>query len=104
MTRKLRCSLTELPMRRAGRPCLNSMKSSPDETNANYAFSTFGCGTGRFLRFTFEQAWPRLPAFGLDMSEPYVRYARRHLKRWSRINLAVGNAECCPRPMKARTR
>ena len=56
-----------------------------------------GCGTGRFLN-SLKQAWPRLPAFGLDMSEPYVRYAKRHLKRWSRINLAVGNAESLPVP------
>jgi trans-aconitate methyltransferase len=42
-----------------------------------------GCGTGRFLDF-LKQVWPRLPALGLDMSEPYVRYAKRHLKRWSR--------------------
>jgi ubiquinone/menaquinone biosynthesis C-methylase UbiE len=56
-----------------------------------------GCGTGRFLDF-LKQAWPRLPAFGLDMSEPYIRYAKRHLKRWSRINLVVGNAESIPVP------
>ncbi len=56
-----------------------------------------GCGTGRFLDF-LKQAWPRLPALGLDMSEPYLRYARRHLKRWSRINLIVGNAETLPVP------
>ena len=51
-----------------------------------------GGGTGRFLD-SLKQAWPRLPALGLDMSEPYVRYATRHLKRWARINLTVGNAE-----------
>jgi hypothetical protein len=28
-----------------------------------------GCGTARFLDF-LKQAWPRLPALGLDMSEP----------------------------------
>jgi len=54
-----------------------------------------GCGTGRFLD-SLKQVWPRLPVFGVDMSEPYVKYAKRHLKRWSRINLAVGNAECLP--------
>jgi ubiquinone/menaquinone biosynthesis C-methylase UbiE len=54
-----------------------------------------GCGTGRFLDF-LKQAWPRLPALGLDMSEPYVRYAKRHLKRWSQLKLAVGNAETLP--------
>ncbi|MGB6655020.1 MAG: class I SAM-dependent methyltransferase, partial [Xanthobacteraceae bacterium] len=56
-----------------------------------------GCGTGRFLD-CLKQTWPRLPALGLDMSEPYVRHAKRHLKRWSRINLAVGNAESLPAP------
>src|SRR5262245_41469971 len=47
-----------------------------------------GCGTGRFLDFV-KQAWPRLPTLGLDLSEPYVRHARRHLKRWSRIHFVV---------------
>ena len=56
-----------------------------------------GCGTGRFLDF-LKLAWPRLPTLGLDMSEPYVKYARRHLKRWSRLNLTVGNAETLPVP------
>jgi ubiquinone/menaquinone biosynthesis C-methylase UbiE len=54
-----------------------------------------GCGTGRFLDFV-KQAWPRLPTLGLDLSEPYVAEARRHLKRWSRINLLVGNGEAMP--------
>jgi ubiquinone/menaquinone biosynthesis C-methylase UbiE len=56
-----------------------------------------GCGTGRFLDF-LKQTWPWLPVLGLDMSEPYVRYAKRHLKRCSRINLSVGNAESLPVP------
>jgi ubiquinone/menaquinone biosynthesis C-methylase UbiE len=50
------------------------------------------CGTGRFLDFA-KQAWPRLPAVGLDMSEAYVKAAKRHLWRWSRINLVVGSGE-----------
>lgn len=54
-----------------------------------------GCGTGRLLDFV-KQAWPRLPALGLDLSEAYIRYARRHLGRWSRINLVVANAEAIP--------
>ena len=54
-----------------------------------------GCGTGRFLD-SLKQVWPRLPTLGLDMSEPYVKHARCHLKRWSRINLTVGNAESLP--------
>jgi hypothetical protein len=56
-----------------------------------------GCGTGRFLDF-LKQAWPRLPTLGLDMSVPYVKYAKRHLKRWWRLNLTVGNAETLPVP------
>jgi ubiquinone/menaquinone biosynthesis C-methylase UbiE len=56
-----------------------------------------GCGTGRFLDIV-KQVWPRLPSLGLDLSEPYIRYAKRHLRRWSRINFVVGNAESIPTP------
>src|SRR5437763_4032787 len=56
-----------------------------------------GCGTGRFLDI-LKQVWPRLPAVGLDMSETYVGEAKRHLRRWSRIDLIVGNGETIPMP------
>jgi ubiquinone/menaquinone biosynthesis C-methylase UbiE len=56
-----------------------------------------GCGTGCFLDLV-KQVWPRLPSLGLDLSEPYIRHAKRHLGRWSRINLIVGNAESIPLP------
>jgi ubiquinone/menaquinone biosynthesis C-methylase UbiE len=56
-----------------------------------------GCGTGRFLDFV-KQTWPRLPAVGLDLSEAYLGEAKRHLRRWSRIGLLVGNAEAIPLP------
>lgn len=56
-----------------------------------------GCGTGRFLDFV-KQAWPRLPALGLDLSEAYIKHARRHLERWSRTRLVVANAEAIPAP------
>jgi len=56
-----------------------------------------GCGTGRFLDCV-KQVWPRLPALGIDLSQAYIRHARRHLKRWSRINLIVANAEAIPAP------
>ena len=56
-----------------------------------------GCGTGRFLDLV-KQVWPRLPSIGLDLSEPYVRHAKGHLRRWSRTNLLVGNAESIPAP------
>jgi len=54
-----------------------------------------GCGTGRFLDF-FKQAWPRLPAFGVDMSEPYIVEARRHLRRWGWVNFIIANGEAIP--------
>jgi ubiquinone/menaquinone biosynthesis C-methylase UbiE len=52
-----------------------------------------GCGTGRFLDLA-KQAWPRLPALGIDMSESYIAEARRHLKRraWTRLLVAKGEA------------
>ncbi len=56
-----------------------------------------GCGTGHFLDFV-KQAWPRLPCLGIDLSEAYLREARRHLRRWSWLKLAVANAEALPLP------
>jgi ubiquinone/menaquinone biosynthesis C-methylase UbiE len=56
-----------------------------------------GCGTGRFLDFV-KQAWPRLAAVGLDLSEAYAREAKQQLRRWSWINLVVGNGESIPVP------
>ena len=56
-----------------------------------------GCGTGRFLD-SVKQAWPRLPMLGLDMSEAYIRHAKRELKRWAWIRFIVGKAEAIPLP------
>jgi ubiquinone/menaquinone biosynthesis C-methylase UbiE len=56
-----------------------------------------GCGTGRFLDFV-KQTWPRLQTIGLDMSEAYLKYAQRHLKRWTRTGLVAGKAEAIPLP------
>ena len=56
-----------------------------------------GCGTGRFVD-SVKQVWPRLPTIGLDMSEAYVRYAKRHLKRQARVRFVVGKAEAIPLP------
>jgi ubiquinone/menaquinone biosynthesis C-methylase UbiE len=58
-------------------------------------FLDVGCGTGRFLDST-KQAWPRLPALGIDMSEAYVAEARLHLERWCWVNLIVANGEALP--------
>jgi ubiquinone/menaquinone biosynthesis C-methylase UbiE len=56
-----------------------------------------GCGTGRFLDFV-KQVWPRLPTLGLDMSEAYLKEAKHHLARWSRLRLIVGDGERIPLP------
>jgi ubiquinone/menaquinone biosynthesis C-methylase UbiE len=56
-----------------------------------------GCGTGRFLDFV-KQTWPRLRVHGLDMSEAYIRHAKRHLKGRSQTSFAVGKAEALPVP------
>jgi ubiquinone/menaquinone biosynthesis C-methylase UbiE len=53
-----------------------------------------GCGTGRFLD-SIKQAWPRLQITGLDMSDAYIRHAKRHLRR-SRTDFIVGKAEEIP--------
>jgi hypothetical protein len=57
-----------------------------------------GCGTGRFLDLV-KQVWPRLPSLGLDLSEPYIMHAKRHLSRWSRINLGL---QCRSDPLSGR--
>ena len=54
-----------------------------------------GCGTGRFLDFV-KQTWPRLTCLGIDMSEAYLREARRHLRRWSWLKLILANGEAIP--------
>jgi ubiquinone/menaquinone biosynthesis C-methylase UbiE len=81
--------------RRQALPQLHEIFSGRDQRKLKLL--DIGCGTGRFLDF-LKKAWPRLPALGLDLSEPYVRYARRHLKRWARTNFIVGNAESLPVP------
>jgi len=82
-------------MRRQALPPLHEVFAGRDQRKLSLL--DIGCGTGRFLDF-LKQAWPRLPALGLDLSEPYLRYAKRHLRRWSKTSLAVGNAESLPLP------
>jgi ubiquinone/menaquinone biosynthesis C-methylase UbiE len=82
-------------MRRQALPQLHEVFSGRDQRKLRLL--DIGCGTGRFLDF-LKQAWPRLPAIGLDLSEPYINHAKRHLRRWSKMNFAVGNAESLPLP------
>jgi ubiquinone/menaquinone biosynthesis C-methylase UbiE len=80
-------------MRRMALPELYEIFKGRDQRKL--ALVDVGCGTGRFLDFV-KQAWPRLPVIGVDLSEPYVKHARRHLRRWSRVRAIVGNAESLP--------
>ena len=80
-------------VRRQALPQLHEVFAGRDQRKLKLI--DIGCGTGRFLD-CLKQVWPRLPVLGLDMSEAYVKFAKGHLKRFSRINLSVGNAETLP--------
>jgi len=80
-------------IRRQALPPLHELFAGRDQRRLRVV--DVGCGTGRFLDF-FKQAWPRLPVLGLDLSEPYVAEAKRHLKRWCWLNVVVANAEAIP--------
>ena len=81
--------------RRQALPQLREGFAGRDQRNLRLL--DIGCGTGRFLDLV-KQVWPRLPSLGLDLSEPYIKYAKRHLRRWSWINFVVGNAKSIPAP------
>jgi ubiquinone/menaquinone biosynthesis C-methylase UbiE len=80
-------------MRRQALPSLAEAFAGRDQRKLRLI--DIGCGTGRFLD-SVKQVWPRLPAIGFDLSESYIRHARRHLKRWSRVDLLVAGAEAIP--------
>ena len=82
-------------MRRQALPPLAETFSGRDQRKLRLV--DLGCGTGRFLDFV-KQAWPRLPVVGIDLSEAYIRHARRHLKRRARTDFVVANAEAIPVP------
>ena len=82
-------------IRRQALPALHEVFAGRDQRKL--ALLDIGCGTGRFLDFV-KQAWPRLAVHGLDMSEAYIRHARRHLRGRSRTSFAVGKAEAIPLP------
>jgi ubiquinone/menaquinone biosynthesis C-methylase UbiE len=82
-------------MRRQALPQLRECFKGRDQRKLRLL--DIGCGTGRFLDLV-KQVWPRLPSLGLDLSEPYINYAKRHLRRWSWTNFVVGNAESIPTP------
>lgn len=82
-------------MRRQALPALHEIFAGRDQRKLRLL--DIGCGTGRLLDLV-KQVWPRLPSFGLDLSEPYIGHAKRQLRRWSRLAFLVGNAEAVPLP------
>jgi ubiquinone/menaquinone biosynthesis C-methylase UbiE len=82
-------------MRRQALPQLHEVFARRDQRRLSLL--DVGCGTGRFLD-AVKQAWPRLSAIGLDLSEAYVREAHQHLARWSWIRLIVAKGEAIPLP------
>jgi ubiquinone/menaquinone biosynthesis C-methylase UbiE len=80
-------------IRRQALPPLHEIFAGRDQRRLR--FLDVGCGTGRFLDF-FKQAWPCLPALGLDMSEAYLAEAKRHLQQWCWVNLMVAKGEAIP--------
>lgn len=53
------------------------------------------CGTARFL-YDLKRAHPALEVAGLDLSEAYLKRARRILRRWPDVALTQGMAERLP--------
>jgi ubiquinone/menaquinone biosynthesis C-methylase UbiE len=82
-------------IRRQALPQLREIFAGRDQRNLRLL--DIGCGTARFLD-SVKQVWPRLPTIGLDMSEAYLRHAKRELRRWSRIRFIVSKAEAIPLP------
>lgn len=82
-------------IRRQALPPLHELFAGRDQRRLSLL--DVGCGTGRFLDCV-KQTWPRLPCIGVDMSEAYIREARRHLRRWGWNKLVVANGEAIPVP------
>jgi ubiquinone/menaquinone biosynthesis C-methylase UbiE len=80
-------------MRRQALPQLHEVFAGRDQRQLHLL--DIGCGTGRFLD-SVKQAWSRLQIVGLDMSDAYVRHAKRHLRRRPRTSFVIGKAEAIP--------
>jgi ubiquinone/menaquinone biosynthesis C-methylase UbiE len=59
------------------------------------AFADIACGPGTFL-VQLRQAFPRLPALAIDLSEAYLREARRQIGRRPKVTPVVAKAEALP--------
>ncbi len=82
-------------MRRAGFAAVGDAIRGRDQRGR--ALLDIACGTGRFMR-EIRLAWPALGLTGLDLSEPYLAEARRHMAPLRPAIFIVGNAEAIPLP------
>jgi ubiquinone/menaquinone biosynthesis C-methylase UbiE len=58
-------------------------------------YADIACGPGSFL-LQVRRAFPRLPAFAIDLSEAYLREATRRLARRPHLQPLVAKAEALP--------
>lgn len=80
-------------MRRAGLAPVARFLQGRDQRRA--ALLDVACGTGRFLR-QVRLAFPALKLTGLDLSQPYLHEAARHMRGLRPAELIVANAESIP--------
>ncbi len=63
----------------------------------NVTMLDVACGTGRFLR-EVRRAYPAMKLTGLDLSQPYLNEAQRHLAGARAVTWLNANAEAMPLP------
>ena len=80
-------------MRRAALPAIAREIAGRDQRRMSLL--DVACGTGRFLR-QVRTAWPALQLTGIDLSEAYLREARRHMAELRPAAWLEGNAEAIP--------
>jgi ubiquinone/menaquinone biosynthesis C-methylase UbiE len=81
------------PMRRTAlRPIAEFMRGRDQR---HVSLLDVACGTGRFLR-QVRLAWPAMQLKGLDLSQPYIDEARRHLRGLRAPELIRAAAERMP--------
>ncbi|PTW62178.1 methyltransferase family protein [Breoghania corrubedonensis] len=80
-------------MRRQGLVPLARLVRTRDQRTLQFA--DIACGTGNMLR-EVTRAFPRLPAIGIDVSEPYLRHGARRVRRARDRRFAAALAEALP--------
>jgi ubiquinone/menaquinone biosynthesis C-methylase UbiE len=80
-------------MRRQALVPMGELMRSRDQRRVAYA--DIACGPGTFLD-QVRRAFPRLPVFAIDLSEPYLREAQARLRCRPRLLTLVAKAEALP--------